>query len=229
MATVTSKEIFVWQATVSFLVCTETDWLTLAPQPLAVVTSLCRSMSSLNTYGENVKVDLIFDTDRNIFVMVSTDKNYLVLWALVVSPSSSSRYNLELVNPNASQRRRSIGSPLEAGVFISCHLRYRRAIKVDSGLSWYHLEISLTRSSAIEIPIDNTLVIATKRPPAIQSVAWQDASNRSHTQLISKMDWNQSKSTVCFMAFDRPTSLFVWITQDGKAYVVRKPEVITKF
>jgi len=89
------------------------------------------------------------------------------------------------------------------------------------------LKSFLKPPSVIEIPIDNTLVIATKRPPAIQSVIWEDQSNRSHTQLLSKIPWLKTKSAIAHMSFDRPTNLFVWVSQDGKAYVVRKPEVMS--
>jgi hypothetical protein len=39
------------------------------------------------------------------------------------------------------------------------------------------------------------------------------------------MDWIKDKSTVIHMVFDKPTSLFAWVTKDGKAYAVRKPSV----
>ena len=73
--------------------------------------------------------------------------------------------------------------------------------------------------------LDDQLVIATERPPAIQSVLWQDFAKNSYTELIAKMDWITDKSAVTHMVYDKPTSLFAWVTKDGKAYAVRKPAV----
>ena len=73
--------------------------------------------------------------------------------------------------------------------------------------------------------LGDQLVIATERPPAIQSVSWNETVKASHTELISKMDWINETQPVVQMAFDKPTSLFTWVTKDGKAYAVRKPMV----
>ena len=75
--------------------------------------------------------------------------------------------------------------------------------------------------------LDDQLVIATERPPAIQRVSWQDHPNLSSTELIAKMSWLKDKGPVTQMVFDKPTSLFAWITKEGKAYAIRKPAVYT--
>jgi len=41
------------------------------------------------------------------------------------------------------------------------------------------------------------------------------------------MDWMKDKGPVRQMVFDKPTSLFAWVTNEGKAYAVRKPGVIS--
>lgn len=71
--------------------------------------------------------------------------------------------------------------------------------------------------------IDDQLLIATEHPPAIQCIHWQEPTKNSHTELIAKMSWIKEKSPVVQMVFDKPTSLFAWITRDGKAYAVRRP------
>jgi len=73
--------------------------------------------------------------------------------------------------------------------------------------------------------LDDHLVIATERPPAIQCVLWQDATKPSHTELVTKMSWIQGEGPVTQMVFDKSTNLFAWVTKDGKAYAVRKPAV----
>lgn len=75
------------------------------------------------------------------------------------------------------------------------------------------------------ITLDDHLIIATERPPAVQSVPWHDAAKNTYTELITKMDWIKEKSPIIQMVFDKPTSLFAWVARDGKAYTVRKPGV----
>jgi RAB6A-GEF complex partner protein 1 len=75
--------------------------------------------------------------------------------------------------------------------------------------------------------LDDQLVIATERPPAIQCVHWQDNTKNSNTETINKMDWIKEKSPVTHMVFDKPTSLFAWVTKDGKAYAVKKPVMLS--
>jgi hypothetical protein len=84
--------------------------------------------------------------------------------------------------------------------------------------------VSRLKTSAITL--DDHLIIATERPPAIQCVVWQDNTRASFTELISKMDWIKDACAVTNMVFDRPTNLFVWVTKDGKAYAVKKPVVL---
>lgn len=79
------------------------------------------------------------------------------------------------------------------------------------------------------MPLDGQLVIGTKHPPAIQSVTWQDQKRESNTELISKIHWLKSKAPITQMVFDKPTNLLVWVSEDGKAYVVRRPEVYIPF
>ena len=79
------------------------------------------------------------------------------------------------------------------------------------------------------MPLDGQLVIGTKHPAAIQSVTWQDQKRESNTELISKIHWLKSKAPITQMVFDKPTNLLVWVSEDGKAYVVRRPEVCILF
>src|SRR5271170_8031720 len=96
-------------------------------------------------------------------------------------------------------------------------------IKVDSRLSW--CTVLTFKSNRSALPLDDQLVIATEQPPAIQCVLWRDPAKQSFTDLISKMDWMKDKGPVKHMVFDKPTSLFAWVTKEGKAYAVRKPGV----
>ena len=84
-------------------------------------------------------------------------------------------------------------------------------IKVDAGIE---------RALAL----DEELVVATRKPPAVQCIRWTPDSNGSqtHTELLSKMAWMPKKVSVVDMIYDRPMNLSAWITSDGKAFAVQR-------
>lgn len=84
-------------------------------------------------------------------------------------------------------------------------------IKVDAGIE---------RALAL----DEELVVATRKPPAVQCIRWTPDStgNQTHTELLSKMAWMPKKSSVIDMIYDRPMNLSAWITSEGKAFAVQR-------
>lgn len=84
-------------------------------------------------------------------------------------------------------------------------------IKVDAGIE---------RALAL----DEELVVATRKPPAVQCIRWTPDStgNQTHTELLSKMAWMPKKTSVIDMIYDRPMNLSAWITSDGKAFAVQR-------
>lgn len=74
------------------------------------------------------------------------------------------------------------------------------------------------------LALDDELVVATRKPPAVQCIRWAPDStgSQTRTELFSKMAWLSQKSTVVDMIYDRPMHLSAWITSDGKAFAVQR-------
>ena len=89
--------------------------------------------------------------------------------------------------------------------------RFRMVIKVDAGIS---------RALAL----DQELVVATKRPAAVQCIRWTPdrSGSQTSTALLSRMEWLVSKASLADMVYDRPMNMFAWIMDDGKAYAVQR-------
>jgi hypothetical protein len=191
---------------------------------MAVLASLRRSQTSLESYGNNVKVVLHVGEHQRTEVIVHTSRDILIIYSITISNDlGEARYKLDASRSVPSHRRRSFVNSTDPDIILPYSIKQKRMIKVDSRLSWYSILPSKSNCSAV--PLDDQLVIATERPPAIQCVLWQDPSKQSFTDLISKMDWMKDKGPVKHMVFDKPTSLFAWVTKEGKAYAVRKPGV----
>lgn len=89
--------------------------------------------------------------------------------------------------------------------------RFRMVIKVDAGIS---------RALAL----DQELVVATRKPAAVQCIRWtpDGTGSQTSTGLMSKMEWLVSKAPLADMVYDRPMNMFAWIMEDGRAYAVQR-------
>lgn len=101
--------------------------------------------------------------------------------------------------------------PGEGGGVRDVSVRFRMVIKVDAGIE-----------SALAL--DDELVVATRKPAAVQCIRWKPDSSGSQTstEILSKMGWLEKKVTVTEMTHDRPMNLTTWIGSDGKAYAVQR-------
>ncbi len=83
-------------------------------------------------------------------------------------------------------------------------------IKVDAGI-------------CSALALDEELVVATERPPAVQCIRWtpDDTGAQTSTELLSRLPWIGRKSTLVDMVYDRPMNLHAWVDADGKAYAVQ--------
>ena len=95
--------------------------------------------------------------------------------------------------------------------FQEVNIRFRMVIKIDAGIK----EV---------LALDDELVVATEKPPAVQCIRWapDDTGKQTSTELLSRMSWIQKKSYVTGMVYDRAMSLAVWITSEGYAYAVQR-------
>ena len=99
----------------------------------------------------------------------------------------------------------------ERNGILETNLRFRMVIKIDAGIGKV-------------LALDDEIVVATEKPGAMQCIRWapDNIGSRHRTELLSRMTWIQKKSNIVDMVYDRGMSLFIWITNDGKAYAVRR-------
>ena len=87
-------------------------------------------------------------------------------------------------------------------------------IKIDAGIE-----------SALAL--DDELVVATRKPAAIQCIRWTPDStgNQTRTELIGKMGWIEKKVSIVEMTYNKPMNLSTWITSDGRAHAVQRQQL----
>ena len=195
--------------------------LTCGAQPTVVLAVVVRSEASVETYGTNI--NLLVRPDSAILV-VHTSLGYLITYSLATDPDARV-YRPHFANHTNVQRRRlsHVGDPGHAapdqilwgpgegpGV-RDVSVRFRMVIKVDAGIE-----------SALAL--DDELVVATRKPAAVQCIRWapDSAGSQTSTELLSRMSWLGKKATVREMTHDRPMNLSTWITSDGRAYAVQR-------
>ncbi|OHE90979.1 hypothetical protein CORC01_13723 [Colletotrichum orchidophilum] len=203
-ATITSTSMTIWQA-----------------KPTVILAVVVRSESSLSTYGENV--DLLMRPDSAIFV-VRTTLGYLITYSLAMD-SEAQVYKPYFPSYANIQRRRQnhhgqpgstvpdqyLWGPGEGQGVRDVSVRFRMVIKVDAGIE-----------SALAL--DDELVVATRKPGAIQCIRWtpDQSGSQTRTEIISRMGWLEKKITIVEMTHDRPMNLSTWTTSDGKVYAVQR-------
>ncbi|KAF7543305.1 hypothetical protein G7046_g10026 [Stylonectria norvegica] len=203
-AVITTTSITVWQA-----------------KPTVVLAVVVRSESSLQLYGKNV--DLLLRPDSAILV-IRTDLGYLITYS-IATDTDSRVYKPHFANYHNVQRRRQsliagqtglppdqfLWGPGEGSGVRDVSVRFRMVIKVDAGIE-----------SALAL--DDELVVATRKPAAVQCIRWtpDNTGNQTRTEIISRMGWVENKATIVEMTHDRPMNLATWITSSGRAYAVQR-------
>jgi len=188
---------------------------------MVVLAVVVRSEQSLQAYGRNT--DLLLRPDTAIFV-VHTSGGYLITYSMATD-AESKVYKPYFPSYHNVQRRRQSHSGGPGGVapdqilwgpgegvgIKDVSVRFRMVIKVDAGVE-----------SALAL--DDELVVATRKPAAVQCIRWSPDSGgkQTRTELLSRMGWLEKKTTVSQMTHDRPMSLSTWITSDGRAYAVQR-------
>ena len=101
--------------------------------------------------------------------------------------------------------------PGEGSGIRDVSVRFRMVIKVDAGIE-----------SALAL--DDELVVATRKPGAVQCIRWTSEGDgpQTRTEIISRMGWVEKKVCITEMTHDRPMNLATWITSDGRAYAVQR-------
>lgn len=195
--------------------------LMLILQPTVVLAVVVRSETSLQLYGKNV--DLLLRPDSAILV-IRTDMGFLITYS-IATDADSRTYKSHFSNYHNVQRRRQsliggqaglppdqlLWGPGEGSGIRDVSMRFRMVIKVDAGIE-----------SAIAL--DDELVVATRKPAAVQCIRWTPDStgSQTRTEIISRMGWVEKKESIIEMTHDRPMNLSTWITSSGRAYAVQR-------
>ncbi|KAI4100134.1 MAG: hypothetical protein L6R37_005649 [Teloschistes peruensis] len=188
---------------------TATSLMIWQASPIVVLAVAHRSTSSIRNYGPNMAV--LLRPDASIAV-VQTSNGFLVTYSLAVDPSTRVYQQIHEGSKQykSAQADRLIIEHKRAG-FREVNLKFRMVIRIDAGI-------------AVALALDNEVVVATKRPAAVQCIRWtpDDAGRQTSTELTSRMLWLHKGSSIVAMVHDRSMSLAVWIGSDGRAYAVQK-------
>ncbi|KAL9594434.1 MAG: hypothetical protein Q9179_005398 [Wetmoreana sp. 5 TL-2023] len=180
--------------------------------PIVVLAVASRSKSSIRSYGPNVAVFLRPDAS---IAVVQTSNGFLVTYSLAVDPNARVYQQIREGGKHhrSSEVDRLILEQERAGL-REVNIKFRMVIRIDAGI-------------AAALAQDTEVVVATKKPAAVQCIRWtpDNAGRQTSTELTSRMAWMQKGSSIVAMVYDRAMSLAVWIASDGRAYAVqRRPE-----
>ncbi len=170
---------------------------------------MVRSPQSLKAYGPNVSILLRPDS---CIAVVQTQLSHLVTYTISVDPNTRVYKPVQERSPPHRQNYADGFEPDEArNGFHQVNLRFRMVIKIDAGISK-------------ALALDDELLVATEKPPAVQCIRWTPDSDGSQysSELLSRMAWMQKKSAVRDLFYDRAMSLAVWISNDGRAHAVQR-------
>ncbi|KAL9128023.1 MAG: hypothetical protein Q9217_003217 [Psora testacea] len=198
-----------------FTTITKTTLTVWQTSPVVVLASVTRSIQSVKNYGQNVTV--LLRPDSTVAV-VQTSSSFLVTYSIIID-STARVY--QQIHENGHARRQSNADRLvvegERRGLPEVNIRFRMVIKVDAGIGKV-------------LALDDELVVATEKPPAVQCIKWtpDNSGSQTSTELISRMSWIQKKASIVEMAYDRAMNLAVWITNEGRVYAVQRTSSASK-
>ncbi|KAK5073859.1 WD40 repeat protein [Lithohypha guttulata] len=185
-------------------------------KPTVLLVSLRRSEKSVASYGDNIGMH--FRPDGSLIVL-HTSLGFLILYAIETDPNVRV---LQQRTPESQTKKQSVARTFgtsDASGLAEVVLRFRKTIKIDAGISSI-------------IATDQDLVIVTVKPPAVQCIKWETHKglHQTSTQLMSKMQWIENKTTISHMTHDRAMNLSVWIGDHGSTYAVRRvrPQILSR-
>ena len=144
--------------------------------------------------------------------MVQTLNGFLVTYSITVDPNARVYQQLhkDVKHYKPNDPNRLIYEQERAGL-NEVNLKFRMVIRIDAGI-------------AAALALDSEVVVATRKPAAVQTIRWtpDESGKQTSTELTSRMAWMQKGSTIVAMVYDRAMNLAVWIANDGRAYAVQK-------
>ncbi|KAL1935687.1 hypothetical protein VTP01DRAFT_4827 [Rhizomucor pusillus] len=184
-----------------FVTCTTSTVCLWSVKPTTVLSFVERSQKHINEFGENKSV--IWKPDATSIVVL-TSKNYLLLYAILNFDQPSFEFNL----PHSHHALMT--GPGEGDGPKTMVLKFRIAIRVDAGV-------------ACGTTSDDTLIIATEKPIAIQCIAWNPHEvHATQTAILSSLNiLDDPSEKVTSSLYDRAMGILLWITDAGKVYFVQ--------
>ncbi|KAL8902178.1 MAG: hypothetical protein Q9207_004850 [Kuettlingeria erythrocarpa] len=177
--------------------------------PIVALAAATRSASSLRSYGPNFAIQL--KPDASIAV-VQTSNSFLVTYSIMVDPDTRVYQQIR----QGGTQRKPIGTDSlileqERAGYREVNIKFRMVIRIDAGI-------------AATLALDDEVVVATKKPAAVQCIKWtpDSAGRQTSTELTNRMGWMQKDTDITEMVYDRAMSLAVWITGMGMAYAVQR-------
>ncbi|KAI9028097.1 RIC1-domain-containing protein [Phycomyces nitens] len=183
-----------------FITCTRSAIYLWSVKPTTILSFVERSEKHIKEFGENESI--LWKPDGSAVVII-TSKNYLLLYAILPFEQRSFEFSF------ARSQHPYVTGPGEGKGPKTMLLKFRLAIRIDAGI------VCGTSS-------DDTLIIATQTPAAIQCISWNPQQvNATQTSLQSRMGiFVDPLERVSSMIYNRPTNVSVWITDKGRAYFV---------
>ncbi|EME88251.1 uncharacterized protein MYCFIDRAFT_213218 [Pseudocercospora fijiensis CIRAD86] len=205
-----------------FITLTATSLVVWQTRPTVALAIVQRSQQSLKAYGQSTALLLRSDA---LLIVVQTALGYLITYSMSTDPNTKV-YQTPLPETNRHVRRPSTdgysnlrkqstitaaNTPAEGDGIREINVRFRMVIRIDAGIGK-------------AVALDDELVVATKKPAALQCIRWiaESGSSQTSTELVSRMEWIGKKVAVTDIVHDRPMNLFTWITNDGAAYAVQR-------
>ncbi|KAH9821094.1 RIC1-domain-containing protein [Melampsora americana] len=201
-----------------------TIWST---KPKAVVTKLRRSKPNLQDLGKTREVK--WKTGETPMLIILTTKSNLLIYDLTpLTPSSSTVYSLP---PNLSSSFLLTG-PAERVPFPKLVLRplgeFLRRTE-DEHISCFepsptHLLVCIARPSSQLRSLPWPSNVDSPRSPFRHTSDQQSSQSQpSSTSYLANLDWLVNRSvTVVSITYSGPLSLYIFVTSDGRAYLVHR-------
>lgn len=145
-------------------------------------------------------------------LIVQTLHGYLITYSVTIDPATP--VYQQRFDHSAHGRRQQLAhfaAVEEANVVGDISIRFRMAIKIESGI-------------IKALALDQELLVATVKPPAIQCIRWTSDTGASQTtsELLSRILGVPKNVTIEDMVYDRAMNLLIWLTSNGQAYTVQR-------
>ncbi|EMR09555.1 hypothetical protein PNEG_02142 [Pneumocystis murina B123] len=174
-------------------------------RPTVLISCITRSAISLTLYGENRDFFIMKDSE---FAIIKTSLGFLVIYSI------HNNLDQKLYKFHYSHNKTTVFDFLDSHGLTEyelLYLKFRSMIKVDSGL-------------LCVLALDECLLFSTFNPPSVQSVSQKEFNHTiTMSDDVAHMEWIEDKNVaINNMIYEKTMNIYIWITSNSKAYLVRK-------